>query len=329
MAQSKSFFGLRTGSTKSHTYQVNKGRQITKDRVSFVSNPQTDGQMKQRLKMAVVSTSRSLLKELINHSFENSNYGEESITEFTRRNLSRDDLRIVEYTPKGITDPGCSDITISGGSLQGYEQTIDNTYLIINGEGSGEEFKGKDGGYAAGDAIDENILQLISKGLNMAPHEQITLLIEYIGDVYEFPTGTDTTANGHYHRFVISRLINNSDRNQQWKVKNKWSNNSEDQDDLVITDGYIDITIDTTGNEFSLKAKPTNDKTICSGSSIKSMLVNGIWRRSPQNMLVAVTETELTYENVLYGYTKTTSNTASAKYLNTGTEGVGISGGTI
>ena len=48
MAQSKSFFGLRTGSTKSLTFQVYRGQQITKDRVTRVSNPQSDAQMQQR-----------------------------------------------------------------------------------------------------------------------------------------------------------------------------------------------------------------------------------------------------------------------------------------
>ena len=33
MAKSKSFFGLRKGSTKSHTYSTLDGQQITKDRV--------------------------------------------------------------------------------------------------------------------------------------------------------------------------------------------------------------------------------------------------------------------------------------------------------
>ncbi|MGF2526098.1 hypothetical protein ACQUW0_27715, partial [Ralstonia pseudosolanacearum] len=51
MAKSKSFFGLRRGSTKSHTYQVNYGQQITKDRVSSVRNPKTTAQVMQRMKM--------------------------------------------------------------------------------------------------------------------------------------------------------------------------------------------------------------------------------------------------------------------------------------
>ena len=48
MAKSKSFFGLRRGSTKSLTFQVLDGVQITKDRVSEVKNPRSVSQMKQR-----------------------------------------------------------------------------------------------------------------------------------------------------------------------------------------------------------------------------------------------------------------------------------------
>jgi outer membrane protein assembly factor BamA len=52
MAQSKSFFGLRRGSTKSLTFQVFEGKQVTKDRVYNVKNPQTDGQILQRMKLS-------------------------------------------------------------------------------------------------------------------------------------------------------------------------------------------------------------------------------------------------------------------------------------
>ena len=47
MAQSKGFFGLRKGSTKSLTFSTLDGKQITKDRVYDVKNPRTENQMRQ------------------------------------------------------------------------------------------------------------------------------------------------------------------------------------------------------------------------------------------------------------------------------------------
>lgn len=51
MAKSASFFGLRRGSTKTLTFSVLDGQQITKDRVTEVKNPRTDMQMQQRCLM--------------------------------------------------------------------------------------------------------------------------------------------------------------------------------------------------------------------------------------------------------------------------------------
>ena len=49
MAKSKGFYGLRRGSTKSMTYSILRGQQITKDRVEGGANPRTYAQMIQRM----------------------------------------------------------------------------------------------------------------------------------------------------------------------------------------------------------------------------------------------------------------------------------------
>lgn len=89
MAKSKSFFGLRSGSTKSHTYQVLNGQQITKDRVSSVRNPQTPRQNAQRIVFATVSQAMKFMGPVINHSFEGVAYGGKSLNRFAKLNLER------------------------------------------------------------------------------------------------------------------------------------------------------------------------------------------------------------------------------------------------
>lgn len=89
MAQSKSFFGLRTGSTKSLTFQVLNGKQITKDRVYNVKNPQSIAQMQQRALMATAVTAYSRLKEICDHSFEGVEVGSKSMAEFIKLNLAK------------------------------------------------------------------------------------------------------------------------------------------------------------------------------------------------------------------------------------------------
>lgn len=89
MAKSKSFFGLRRGSTKSHTFQVVYGQQITKDRVSSVHNPQTPRQNAQRIVFATVSQAMKFMGPIINHSFEGVPYGGKSLNRFAKLNLER------------------------------------------------------------------------------------------------------------------------------------------------------------------------------------------------------------------------------------------------
>ena len=86
MAKSKSFFGLRRGSTKTLTFQVNNGKQITKDRVYEVKNPRTQAQMVQRMVMATASAAYAQMKEIVDHSFEGITYGQMNMSEFIRVN---------------------------------------------------------------------------------------------------------------------------------------------------------------------------------------------------------------------------------------------------
>lgn len=102
MAQSKSFFGLRKGSTKSLTFQVLNGKQITKDRVYNVKNPQSIAQMQQRALMATAVTAYSRLKEICDHSFEGVEVGSKSMAEFIKINLAKlsnlaPNINITEY----------------------------------------------------------------------------------------------------------------------------------------------------------------------------------------------------------------------------------------
>lgn len=87
MARSKSFFGLRRGSTKSHTYSILNGQQITKDRVQAVANPKTQKQQFQRAIMASVMAAYSEMKEIEDHAFQGKKKGSENQREFMSRNL--------------------------------------------------------------------------------------------------------------------------------------------------------------------------------------------------------------------------------------------------
>lgn len=89
MAKGSSFFGLKSGSTKTLTFQVNNGQQIVKDRVYRVKNPRTAAQMEQRVFMATVGAAYKAMKAIVNHSFEGLSVGMQCYSKFMSDNLMR------------------------------------------------------------------------------------------------------------------------------------------------------------------------------------------------------------------------------------------------
>ena len=82
MAKSQGFFTLRRGSTKSLTFQVLDGKQITKDRVSVVKNPKTSRQADQRAKLLPAQRFMAMMRSIVDHSWENVSYGQKSLQHF-------------------------------------------------------------------------------------------------------------------------------------------------------------------------------------------------------------------------------------------------------
>lgn len=87
MAISKSFFGLRRKSTKSLTFSVLNGKQITKDRVSAVKNPKSEAQAMQRMRFALLSVNLAAYRPILERSVESTNYGNQSIQYIMTKNM--------------------------------------------------------------------------------------------------------------------------------------------------------------------------------------------------------------------------------------------------
>lgn len=86
MAKSKSFFGLRKGSTRDHTFYIQDGKQITRSRVEHVKNPRSRAQMVQRMVMTTAIAAYKCLKEICDHSWEGVEYGAKSFQRFMSLN---------------------------------------------------------------------------------------------------------------------------------------------------------------------------------------------------------------------------------------------------
>lgn len=126
MAQSNSFFGLRRGSTKTLTFSVYNGKQVTKDRVAVVKNPRSAMQMKQRAVMATALHAYSALKEICDHSFEGVTYGQKSMNYFVAENA-----RMIRSTAPEVNLSSYKGIAIS------------NAYIIAKGSLPSIELLGK------------------------------------------------------------------------------------------------------------------------------------------------------------------------------------------
>ena len=123
MAKSKSFFGLRKGSTKSLTFSVLDGQQITKDRVTDVKSPRSKAQMEQRCILKTAALAYSTLKSIVDHSFEGTTYGAASQRKFMQLNTAivrdnaHDGKSLIGFASYKDSTPNMGQFIISQGSL--------------------------------------------------------------------------------------------------------------------------------------------------------------------------------------------------------------------
>lgn len=123
MAKSNSFFGLRRGSTKSLTFAVNDGMQITKDRVTQVKNPRSKAQMAQRCLLKTISLAYASMKSILDHSFEGVSYGALSMRHFQSINFNLvkaarfATAKTIGYAKYGDSTPNLGQYVIAQGSL--------------------------------------------------------------------------------------------------------------------------------------------------------------------------------------------------------------------
>ena len=339
MAKSKSFFGLRTGSTKSLTFQVYRGQQITKDRVYRVSNPRTEGQMTQRALIPIVAAARSALKGLVDHSFEGVPYGEASLKEFSKQNLRAGALTVTSYSPNGVSNPGFADLIVSNGSINvPYEidsTTEHNTVALKNNDFPAFSFPKADAGASADEIF--KYLETYARANHVdliAPGTQLSFLTIYQSGSVNVNTGSGTieapTAGFVLNRIYIPNGDSDSENakevNDNWKVLNAIAQGA-DSAQLENRNGDM-LAIYAKGGVINIISEPketsANDNN-CGMALILSRYVNGVWKRSTSRLHIGFEPTnKYSFEDWLSTYK--TTGAASKKYLNTGDESTGIQG---
>ena len=333
MAKSTSFFGLRTGSTKSLTFQVYRGQQITKERVNSVSNPRTDAQMKQRAIIPIVAASRAALKGLVDHSFEGVNYGNDSLKKFSELNLRSGALMVESYAPNGYSNPGFASLMVSTGSLSdgGLLTTItsDHAHFEIPAQTSTNLMFHKAN---AGDDADAALRTIAEWGATacevFAPGNQLTFLTVSLVDYVKIGNNRVPLSAFAISRILIPSIGSTSaqvdDVNGSWKIEKDVPSGDNT---VWLTNGYFSLHITYLNTTKTLYGnfKPLNrdQSKVCGGTIIRSAYVNGVRKRSNAKIVVSIPKDEDKYTYEMWrSYYESTG--VSAKYLNQGDEGTGI-----
>lgn len=87
MSKGNMLLGYARGKVGDLVFSRQGGQQVTRARAAKVSNPRTTGQQIQRMIFGSVSFAYSLLRPICDHSFENVQYGQRSMSRFFSLNL--------------------------------------------------------------------------------------------------------------------------------------------------------------------------------------------------------------------------------------------------
>ena len=351
MAKSKTFFGLRSGSTKSLTFQVYRGQQITKDRARNVANPRSTLQLEQRSKLPIVSAARSALKELVDHSWEGVHYGEQSLRTFSSKNLSAGALKVYSYASADAPSPGIAEFQVSQGSLRGFEVDVhhlssDNVfYRLLSVAGykpvvpaMPKGTKGSTVLYHLMSYFAKNKIDVLRAGQQLT---FLTLNVPYYKTL-KYVGGPDSgTYNVPVTLFAVARLIM-PDISKITDIDTY----HDDNDEFVLEDeisggGSLDFSL-RRNDDFLIHFFSYNGYFVCSclygnnprkpisvaSALIVSELVDGVWKRSTSKLVVGngannrLLKTVFSFDQWASLYAP--KQIVSSKYLNNGVEKTGI-----
>ena len=351
MARSKSFFGLRTGSTKSLTFQVYRGQQITKDRVTRVTNPRTTLQMDQRSKLPIVAAARSALKGLVDHSWEGVPYGEQSLRTFSSKNLSAGALKVYSYSSPDAPSPGIAEYQVSQGSLRGfhvshnkYEDVVHYEFETTIGNGPvvpamPKGTKGSTVLYHLMSYFAENKIDGLRAGQQLT---FLTLNVPFYKELNYVGGSNSGTYKVPVTKFEVARLImpdiskitdidTYHDDNDEFVLESEITEEGASTFTLNRKDGfYIHFFVfnNIFGFMFGFQRGSDNYQISVATALIVSELVDGVWKRSTSNLVVANGANNMLVKTVFsfdqWASLYAPKQIVSSKYLNNGDEKTGI-----
>lgn len=292
MAKSNGFFGVRRGSTKSLTFSVLKGVQITKDRVSQVRNPKTLQQQIQRVIMNTACQAYRVLRPICDHSFENVAYGGDSQQEFMRLNMNamREDLATVKvdlmeqtsFTPIGNSTIAPRDFIVSKGTLNSSKAVYETSNFSVSCA---------------------NTYADLVKGLGVQQGDEICVLMidrseEHNGDLT-------------YCRIIMQpQDVNGNDLPMTSPIWDAQAGRFTNQN--LKNEGLDRVSLTYADNDLQISLPTDNN---FDGAIIVSRNVNGKWLRSTEVLKLANNSLGYTLGESIIGADRTI-DTVNERYLN-------------
>ena len=290
MAKSSSFFGLRRGSTKSLTFQVVNGTQVTKDRVTNVKNPRSYAQATQRSKMAAVADAYRALSSICDHSFESVAYGPASRRQFMSLNLAR----AIKPEPKGFVLPIGVGLQVSQGTLADISSVLDFALFPVR--------DGVTGSYPLDAAW---VASVLAQSPNLQAGDELTFVACALDGLFQ--TDVNGTSLPTVKYAIASIVLDpTSDINAKWTYRSKDSS-------LVHSSGF------TMG--ISDPTPEVDNGLIIAYGVIVSRYADSKWRRSTcilgeMNDMTAKGYTDAYFDACVASYMDAATVAESKKQLN-------------
>lgn len=276
-------------------------------RPQVVSNPRSNAQAAQRMKMAPAVNFYRALRGILNHSWQGVPYGGASHSRFMKeamRNLS------YPYLMKGNTAPVPGAYKISTGSLAPVDVTLNNNEgsLIVETSLHCDERLGDK-------SIKEISELLVAQNPQLQMGDQLTFVAAVAEEV---PGIEDGYISYRYFRFILS------DTDTSKPESDTIPDGADEIEISKINGGYILIS----GNNLGFAISENTDMVVVGAAVIvsrPSVVKNNVtWERS--NSTFKVTEPvskyfSRNYDAVLDSYMNSAANVSSDWYLNGGNSG--------
>lgn len=278
---------------------------VIRVRTASISNPRSNAQAAQRMKMTPAVNFYRALRGILNHSWQGVPYGGASHSRFMKEAMRSQSY---PYVKKGNTAPVPGAYKISAGSLTPVDVTLDNDAgsLIVM-----TSLRCKDT-LVGGKSIKQISESLVRSNPQLQMGDQLTFIAAVAEEV---PSIEDGYISYRYFRLVLS------DTDTTMPPSTLITMGNDEYTVLMVDGGYIRSDEDNLGFAISDNSDMVvvGAAVIVSRPSVAKNIVT--WERSNAtfNVTKAVTEYfSRNYDEVLASYKNSAANASSDWYLNNG-----------